>query len=229
MDLINIQEKIGYIFNDERLLSVALTHKSYLSYKRKERAKLEHNERLEFLGDAVLELVVTDYLFRKYYQNEGYMTAIRSSLVNYKLLGQLGNELGLDEEIQLSPGEKAELGKARLTIVADCVEAIIGAIYIDGGYQDAAEFVHRNVIVKIDDIIADQSYKDAKTELQEYTQRELKLTPRYEVLSTEGKDHNKTFFMAVYIGEIKQGEGNGKSKQDAETQCAIIALNNLKL
>jgi ribonuclease III len=227
MELDIVQQNLNYFFRDERILKIALTHKSYLTFRKREKTANEHNERLEFLGDAVLELIVTDYLYTKKNEPEGVMTALRSSLVNYKTVGQIGIDLGLDEIIRLSPGEKAELGKARLTIVADAVEAVIGAIYIDGGYKFAEEFVVRQILSKLEDIISSESFKDAKTELQEFTQKQLKLAPRYETLATEGKDHNKTFFVAVFLGEKKYGEGSGKSKQEAETECAIQALEKL--
>ncbi len=228
MELELVQQNINYTFADIRLLKVALTHKSYLTFRKREKTAKEHNERLEFLGDAVLELIVTDYLYTHKELSEGVMTALRSSLVNYKIIGQIGIDLGLDEIILLSPGEKAELGKARLTIVADAMEAVIGAIYLDGGYQQAESFVHVFILSKLEDIIQSQSFIDAKTELQELTQKQLKLAPRYEILATEGKDHNKTFFVAVFLDETKYGEGSGKSKQEAETECAIQALEKLK-
>jgi ribonuclease III len=223
-----VQQKINYQFEDERLLILALTHRSYLSFKKKNPEIKEHNERLEFLGDAVLELLVTEFLYTKYDKNEGYMTALRSSLVNYKIMGEIGTYLGLDEQILLSPGEKAELGRARLTIVADCVEAILGAIHLDGGYEKARDFVHNFVLVKLPDILTSQSFKDGKTELQEYMQKNFKMAPRYEVLASEGKDHDKTFFVGVFLGEEMLTSKSGRSKQDAETLCAIESLTMLK-
>jgi ribonuclease III len=228
LNLALIQSKINYQFEDSRLLVNAITHRSYLSFKKRNPEIKEHNERLEFLGDAVLELIVTEFLYTKYDKNEGYMTAIRSSLVNYKIIGEIGNELGLDEQILLSPGEKAELGRARLTIVADCMEAILGAIYLDGGYQKAKGFVHSFILVKLPDILASQSFKDGKTELQEYMQKNFKIAPRYEVLGSEGKDHEKTFFVGVFLNDEMLVSKSGKSKQDAETACAVDALDILK-
>ena len=227
MDLLFVQQQIKYLFQDERLLKTALTHKSYLSWRGRDKTAKEHNERLEFLGDAVLELIISDYLFNHYDKNEGYMTSIRASLVNYKIIGKIGYELKIDESILMSAGEKAELGTARLTIVADTVEAILGAIYIDGGYGKAEQFVHDHIIVKLADILKSKSYFEPKTELQEYTQRYYKVTPRYEIVSTEGKDHQKIFYVALYISDKKLTEASGKSKQEAETNCAIIALNTL--
>jgi ribonuclease III len=225
MDLQFVQKQINYLFQDERTLKVALTHKSYLTWRGKDKTTIEHNERLEFLGDAVLELIISEYLYTKYKKNEGYMTSIRASLVNYKIIGQIGYELKIDENILMSAGEKAELGTARLTIVADAVEAILGAIYLDGGYEKAASFVHDFVIVKLADILASKSYREPKTELQEFTQRLYKVTPRYEVINTEGKDHQKVFYVRLYVAEKKIFEASGKSKQEAETNCAIEALN----
>lgn len=228
MNLPFVQQQINYIFQDERLLKVALTHKSYLSWRGRDKTSKEHNERLEFLGDAVLELIISDYLYSKYTKNEGYMTSIRASLVNYKIIGQIGYELKIDENILMSAGEKAELGTARLTIVADTVEAILGAIYVDGGYGKAEQFVQDFILVKLNDILESKSYREPKTELQEYTQRYFKVTPRYEIIATEGKDHQKVFFVALFIVEKKISEASGLSKQEAETNCAIAALNSFK-
>jgi ribonuclease III len=221
MDLQFVQQKIGYLFQDERLLKVSLTHKSYLTWRGKDKTATEHNERLEFLGDAVLELIISEYLYTKYQKNEGYMTSIRASLVNYKIIGQIGYDLQLDQNILMSAGEKAELGTARLTIVADAVEAVLGAIYIDGGYDKASKFVHDFVLIKLDDILESQSYREPKTELQEYTQRLYKSTPTYTIIAV--------FFVALRIGEKLMSEASGKSKQEAETNCAIETLNKLKL
>ena len=224
-----VQKTIGYIFQDSRLLLQALVHRSYLNDKDKNPEVTHHNERLEFLGDAVLELIVTDYLYEKMDENEGVMTSLRSSLVNYKLLGSIGNTLCLDELILLSKGEREELGKARLTIVADCVEAIIGAIYKDGGFAPCIDFIHQFVLVRLPDILENQLYKDHKTLIQEYGQRHLKITPHYRVLRTEGKDHEKTFTIGVWIGAEKISEGQGRSKQDAELEAAKHGLEALKI
>ncbi len=228
MDLDFVQSQINYIFNQPSLLKVALTHKSYLSYRGREKTAKEHNERLEFLGDAVLELIVTEHLFTQYSHNEGYMTSLRASLVNYKIIGEVGYELGLDQHIFMSAGEKAELGTARLTIVADAVESVLGAIYIDGDYNSAKEFVNKFILTKLPNILEAKTFREPKTELQEITQKLFKTTPRYEVVSAEGKDNNKTFLIALYILEQKYAEATGKSKQEAETNCAITTLNLLK-
>ena len=228
MDLIQFQEAIGYTFVDTKMLKTALTHRSYMGYRKRDKEITEHNERLEFLGDAVLELVVTEFLFTQYKHNEGYMTSLRAALVNYKIMGDIGNQIGMDELILLSPAEKAELGKARLTIVADSLESVIGAIYLDGGYQKTYDFIQKFILSRLPDIIKNESFKDGKTELQEYCQRTFKMPPRYEILSSEGPDHAKTFFVGVFVGDKMISSASGKSKQDAETESAIIALNWLK-
>jgi ribonuclease-3 len=228
MDLSKVQQALHYTFNDERLLRTALVHRSYLNEKDRYKEITEHNERMEFLGDAVLELVVTDYLYQFTINDEGYMTALRAALVNYKTIGEVGNKLGLDTEILLSKGEKEELGHARLTIVADCMEAIIGAIYLDGGYGPCEQFIKDNIICNLAEIIESQGWKDHKTLLQEYTQSKFKITPHYRVLSAAGKDHEKIFQVGVWVGENKIAEGEGRSKQEAETEAAKGALEGMK-
>ena len=228
MNLELVQQNIGYVFNDPRLLRQALVHRSYLNEKDKDETIKEHNERLEFLGDAVLELIVTEYLFTRFDENEGFMTAVRASLVNYKLIGEVGNGLGLDTEILLSRGEKEELGKARLTIVADCVEAILGAMYLDGGIKPCTQFVKDFILIRLEEILNNQSYKDAKTLLQEFSQKHIRQTPQYRVVASEGKDHEKVFTIGVWVGEEKLGEAEGRSKQDAETSAASIAFKLLQ-
>jgi ribonuclease III len=228
VDLDNIQAVIEYTFNDPRLLLQALVHRSYINDRDHDETISEHNERLEFLGDAVLELVVTDYLFDKTQKDEGVMTTLRSSLVNYRLLGQIGNELGLDTQILLSKGEREELGKARPTIVADCMEAIIGAIYRDGGIVAAIAFIHKFILRYLPDILENASIKDEKTQIQEYCQKHTKITPHYRIIGTEGKDHEKVFTVGIWIGAEKISEGVGRSKQEAETEAAKAGLEILK-
>jgi ribonuclease III len=234
MDIIKIQQIIEYNFEDTNLLKQSLTHKSYLTIRKNKSPKSEHNnkikednERLEFLGDAVLELVVTDYLFKTFQHNEGYMTNLRSSIVNYKIIGEVGIDLGLDEEILLSNGERAELGKARLTIVADAVEALLGAIYIDAkenGLIESKKFIDKFIISKLSKIISEDKIKDSKTVLQELAQKKFKLIPEYKILATEGKDHNKLFYVGVFLGDKKYKIGKGTSKQEAEMDSAINFL-----
>ena len=228
IDLSELQIKIGYNFISEQLLQNALVHRSYLSDKDKLPEINEHNERLEFLGDAVLELVITNYLFQTYTDNEGYLTALRAALVNYKIMGEIGNTLGLDEIMLISSGERLELGKARLTIVADGMEAIIGAMYLDGGYEIAKEFIQSNVVPRLANVISNHSFKDPKTRLQEFMQQHYHKTPFYRTINSEGKDHEKTFFVNVMLDDNIIAGGNGRSKQDAQTQAAIEALGVLQ-
>jgi ribonuclease-3 len=228
MDLSRIQQSLGYTFINPKLLKQALVHRSYLNEKDKDEDVKEHNERLEFLGDAVLELIVTDYLYKQVDQNEGMLTALRASLVNYKTIGEVGNAIDLDTTILLSRGEKEELGRARLTIVADCVEAILGALYLDGGLEVCKRFVEEKILVLLPEIIASGSYKDFKTLMQEFCQKHTKITPHYRVISSEGKDHEKVFLIGVWVGNEKIAEGEGRSKQEAETEAAQTALQILQ-
>ncbi len=228
MDLDKIQLGLGYSFQDIRLLKTALVHRSYLNERDRDVQVTEHNERLEFLGDAVLELVVTEFLFLNYTEDEGILTAYRSALVNYKTIGSVGIDLGLENEILLSKGEKEELGKARLTIVADCVEAVIGSMFLDGGIAPCTDFIRNQIMNKLEQVIATQSYKDFKTILQEFSQKHLKMTPQYKLISSEGKDHEKVFTIGVWISYEKLGEGEGRSKQDAETSAAQVAYELLQ-
>ncbi len=228
MDLNKVQKSIGYYFKDIRLLKTALVHRSYLNEKDKDPEIAQHNERLEFLGDAVLELIVTEYLYLKYEQPEGYLTSLRAALVNYKMLGKIGQDLGLDEEILISKGEREELGKARLTIVADAMEAILGAIYLDGGFSECKTFVKNFILIYVDDIVNSKSYKDDKTMLQEFAQKHFKSTPYYKLIFSEGKDHEKTFYVGVWVNKQKIAEASGRSKQTAEIAAAKIALEILQ-
>ena len=222
------QELIEYQFINPKLLYTALVHRSYLNEKHHYQDLTEHNERLEFLGDAVAEIIVTNFLYLTFNEPEGFLTSLRAALVNYKNMGQAGLEIGLDDLILISNGEKAELGKARLSIVADAVEAVIGAIYLDGGYEIAKKFVDSYILNKLSTILQNQSYKDNKTQFQEYTQKHLKQTPRYQITQSQGKDHEKVFTIEVTVGGVRYSEGTGKSKQDAELDAAGKALKNLK-
>lgn len=219
-----LETKINYTFVNKELLLQALVHKSYLSDKNNKERIFSNNERLEFLGDAVLELVVTEYLYKNFDDKEGLLTSLRASLVNYKINGEVGNSLGLDEDMLISHGEKSELGKARLSIVADAVEAIIGAIYLDGGYENSRNFILKFIIPKLPEIIKNKSYKDPKTSLQELVQKMIHMTPKYKLLKSDGKDHNKTFDIAVLINGVLIATGVGKSKQEAQTIAAQNAI-----
>ncbi len=229
MDLDIVQKNIGYKFIDNLLLKTALVHRSYLHERKRDLEIVEHNERLEFLGDAVLEMVVTEYLFKQYDEPEGYLTSLRAALVNYKIMGKVGQTLGLDEQIYLSQAEREEFGKARLSIVADTVEAVIGAIYLDSGMSECERFISRNLLIYLPQILETKSYKDKKTSLQEFTQKHFKKTPYYRVISTDGKDHEKVFHVGVWLDKRKISEASGRSKQSAETEAAKIAIEILKV
>jgi ribonuclease-3 len=219
-----IEEKLGYQFRDKDLLVTSITHRSYLNQTKSDKIKKEHNERLEFLGDAVLEIVVTDYLYKNYKEAEGHLTALRAALVNYKLIGCVGVDLGFSEALYVSKGERSVDGEIRLSIIADAVEAVIGAIYLDGGLDFCSTFIHKNILNRLPEIIKQKAYKDDKTKLQEYVQKYLKETPKYKIISTSGKDHDRVFICGVFITNDLVATGEGRSKQDAEVVSAKAAL-----
>ena len=212
------REKLGFEFQDIDLLITALTHRSYVN-EHKASAKA-HNERLEFLGDAVLELVSSDFLYRNYDEPEGIMTAWRSALVRTERIGAAGEDLGYEPLVRLSKGEKHGSSRAHAVILADCFEAVIGAIYLDQGYDTAREFIAKHILVKLDQILRDGSWRDPKSYLQELAQHYDGATPQYKVLGEEGPDHDKTFMVGVYVGKQLKGKGSGHSKQEAEGNAA---------
>ncbi|MBR5046339.1 ribonuclease III [Candidatus Saccharibacteria bacterium] len=216
------KEKLGFDFNDINLLVTALTHRSYVNEHRA--SVKEHNERLEFLGDAVLELVSSDFLYRNYNEPEGIMTALRAALVRTESIGAAGKELGYEPLVRLSHGEKNGSERAHDVILADCFEAVIGAIYLDQGYDAAKEFIGKHILVKIDEIIEEGSWRDPKSYVQELAQRIDGTTPAYRTLSEEGPDHNKTFKVGIYIGDKLKATGEGHSKQEAQTEAARVAV-----
>lgn len=216
------KEKLGFEFKDINLLITALTHRSYVN-EHKQSAK-EHNERLEFLGDAVLELVTSDFLYRNYDEPEGIMTAWRSALVRTESIGASGEELGYGPLVRLSKGEKHGSERAHAVILADCFEAVIGAIYLDQGYETAKAFIEKHILVKIDKIIEDGSWRDPKSYLQELSQHIDGSTPSYHVLDESGPDHDKTFQVGVYVLKQVKGYGTGHSKQEAEGNAAAEAV-----
>ena len=226
MDWEKLETKIGVSFNNENLLTQAFVHRSYLNEN--PNFGLNHNERLEFLGDAVLELAITDYLYKKYDNPEGELTAWRASLVNTRMLSSIAmKDLGLSDYLLLSKGEAKDIGKARQVILANALEALIGAIYLDQGYDSSAEFIGRFIIPKLPEIIRQRAYKDSKSNFQEIAQEKKGVTPRYAVLEEWGLDHAKNFKIGVFLGEEKVGEGEGVSKQDAQQQAAEDALKKL--
>jgi len=225
MELGKIQKKIGVKFEDKSLLEEALTHRSYLNEN--PRWRYGNNERLEFLGDAVLELVVTEELFRRFpKREEGKLTVLRAALVNSKSLYEVAKVVGLNKELLLSRGEtKDAKGKGRETISANSVEAVIGAIYMDQGYEKAKKFIDTFVISKLDEV-AKNGGKDAKSLVQEHAQADFKITPRYEVLDESGPAHNRRFRVGLYFEEELKAEGYGTSKQEAELDAAEKFLGN---
>jgi ribonuclease-3 len=216
------KEKLGFEFQDIQLLMTALTHRSYVNEHKK--SVTEHNERLEFLGDAVLELVVTDYLFKNYNEPEGILTNLRAALVRTESIGAAGVELGYEPLVRMSKGEKQGSDRARQQILANAFEAVTGAIYLERGYNDASAFIHKHIICKLDDILKSGSWRDPKSHLQEVSQRIDGMTPQYRVIEETGPDHDKTFTLGVYVGDKLMGTGTGPSKQVAQQQAAQAAL-----
>lgn len=212
------KERLGFEFNDIDLLVTALTHRSYVNEHKK--SGTDHNERLEFLGDAILELVVSDFLYHNYEKPEGIMTIWRSALVRTESIGAAGEELGYLPLIRLSKGEKANTERAHAIIVADCFEAIIGATYLDQGFETARGLIYKHIISKADEIIQGDDWRDPKTYLQEFTQKYDGVTPQYQLVKEEGPDHDKTFTIALRVGKYTRGRGTGKSKQDAQEIAA---------
>lgn len=222
MDIKELEKNLKVKFNNPDLLMTAVTHRSYLNENRDFR--LPHNERLEFLGDAVLELISTRYLYENYPHPEGELTNFRSALVNYRMLSEIARKLKLEEFLLMSKGEAKDTGRARQVILANALEAVIGAIYLDSGYEAAKEFVLRDIIVELPLIINEGTYLDPKSKLQEIIQEKQGVTPTYQVISEQGPDHDKVFLVGVFIGNTRVGEGKGPSKQEAEVAAAENAL-----
>lgn len=222
-DLAPVEEKIGVAFKNKDLLTQALVHRSFLNENRD--FPLGHNERLEFLGDAVLELVVTDHLYRNYQNPEGELTNWRASLVNSHMLAALTSELDIEEFLYLSRGEQKDShSKARLKILANVFESLVGAIYIEHGYDTAKDFISRRLLVKLEHILENKLYLDPKTYFQEAAQEQMSITPVYKVLTEDGPDHDKHFTVAVYLHADKVAEGEGSSKQEAQVNAARKAI-----
>ena len=223
MNFNEFEEKIEYHFKDQRLLEQAFTHRSYINENRSQGR--EHNERLEFLGDAVLELVVTEYLFAKYPDKpEGNLTSYRAALVNTTSISQSATKLGMNEFLLLSRGEAKDTGRARQIILANAFEAVIGAIYLDQGYESAKKFIAEQLFHKTDEVVEKGLWQDAKSRFQEIAQEKNAVTPSYDVISQAGPDHDKRFVVGVYLGEEQVATGEGRSKQEAEQVAAQRAL-----
>lgn len=225
--LAELEKKIDIKFKNEDLLKEALTHRSYLNEEPK--WPVPHNERLEYLGDAVLELAVSEELFLKYPNfPEGQLTVLRASLVNYQLLAKVASEINLEKYILMSKGEAKDTGKAREVILANAIESLIGAIYRDQGFPPSRKFIETFVFKHLASIIKTKSYKDAKSELQEIIQERMKVTPSYKVIDETGPAHQKIFKVGVYFNGQYMAEGTGTSKQEAELEAAKNALKKYK-
>lgn len=220
------KEKLGFEFDDINLLVTALTHRSYVN-EHKESVH-EHNERLEFLGDAILEMVSSDFLYRNYNEPEGIMTSWRAALVRTESIGAAGKELGYEPLVRLSKGEKHGSDRAHDVILADCFEAVIGAIYLDKGYEEAKDFIYKHILNKIDSILEEGSWRDPKSYIQELAQKSDGVTPVYRTMKEEGPDHDKTFTVGVYVGDELKGVGTGHSKQEAQTNAAREGVKKYK-
>lgn len=218
-----LEKSLDILFDNKNLLIQAFIHRSYINES--SNSKLGHNERLEFLGDAVLELVTTNFLYHKFKDlAEGELTAYRAALVNTKSISAVAKDLGFNDYLFLSKGESKDFGKARLSILADTYEAFLGAIFLDKGYDFARNFIEKTLLIHTDEIIEAGKHKDAKSLVQEKSQDILGVTPNYRVVSESGPDHDKKFVIAIYFGENKIAEGEGRSKQEGETNAAMNAI-----
>lgn len=218
-----LEKKIGLKFKNKELLTQAFVHRSYLNEN--PGFHLDQNERLEFLGDAVLELVITEYLYKMYPEKaEGELTNWRAALVNAKMLTSVAEEIGFNDFLLLSRGETKELGKARQYILANTFEAFIGSLYLDSGYESAEKFIGTYLLKKLPNIIQKKLYKDSKSQFQEESQEKIGVTPVYKVIKEWGPDHKKKFAVGVFLNEELVAEGQGDSKQEAEEEAAKQAL-----
>lgn len=221
--LTRLETLLGLTFIDKQLLLSAVTHRSYLNEHRE--ATWEHNERLEFLGDAVLELVVTDYLYRTYPEKpEGELTAVRAALVNTVSLSATSDAMGVNIFLLMSKGEAKDEGRARQYILANVFESLIGAMYLDQGYEAAKEFIASKLFAKTDEIIKKRLWQDPKSRFQELSQEQVSVTPTYQLLSQEGPDHDRIFTIGVFLRNEQIATGAGRSKQEAEQEAAEKAI-----
>lgn len=218
-----LETKLNIEFRDKALLTQAFIHRSYLNEN--PQMELGNNERLEFLGDAVLELVATQYLYAKYpNESEGKLTSWRAALVNTKMISSAGAKIGFGDFLLLSKGEAKEEGKSRQYILANTFEAFIGSLYLDHGYEACRGFITENLLVELPKIIKDELYRDAKSRFQEVAQEKVRVTPTYQVISEQGPDHAKFFMVGVYLGNELVAKAGGYSKQEAEEETAKAAL-----
>jgi len=221
-DLSKLESRIGVNFKNPNLLQQALTHRSYINEN--PGFELDNNERLEFLGDAVLELAVTEYLYKNYQNPEGELTNWRAALVNAKKLAEVAEDIGLNDFVLLSRGEAKDMGRARQYILANALEALIGALYLDQGFEKTRVFVEKEILRYLPEILKEGSFRDAKSLFQEEAQERVGVTPSYEVLDEWGPDHAKSFKVGVFLEDELVAEGEGVSKQEAQQKAAEAGL-----
>ena len=221
-DILELEKKIKIKFKNKDFLRQALVHRSYLNEHKE--FELDHNERLEFLGDAVLELITTEFLYNNFSNPEGELTNFRAALVNRKMLAKISVEVGLEEYLLMSKGESKDTGRARQYIIANALEAVIGAIYLDQGYNKSKKFIENYFLCKMDNVLNDKLYQDAKSKFQEEAQEKVGVTPCYKVIKEWGPDHDKHFLIGVFLDEEKIAEGEGISKQAAQRNAAENGL-----
>ncbi|MFZ1735590.1 MAG: ribonuclease III [Candidatus Moraniibacteriota bacterium] len=217
-----VSRVLGVEFRNTEYLQTAFTHRSYINEHRN--YPFDHNERLEFLGDAVLELIVTEYLFHHYPNPEGELTSWRAALVNGEMLARVGAEIGIEPFLIMSRGESKDTGRSRQYLIANAMEAIIGALYLDQGYDASKDFILRVIVSHLPEVFEQKLYADPKSDFQEQAQTRLGMTPSYRVLSESGPDHDKCFTAGAYVGDDLVAEGTGNSKQEAQREAAKNAL-----
>jgi ribonuclease-3 len=225
MDVFNAEDfskKLGIPVRNSELFQESITHRSYLNEHRG--YKLNHNERLEFLGDAVLELIVTEYLYHTFPNPEGELTSFRAALVNGEMLANIAGRMGIGEFLLMSRGEAKDTGRARMWLLANAMESVIGALYLDSGYETTKVFIEKNILSELPKVLADGSYADPKSRFQELAQEKAGVTPNYRILKEWGPDHDRHFTAGIFIGEELVAEGEGASKQEAQRSAAEAAL-----
>ncbi len=226
-DLKAAEKSLGVEFKNKEILREALTHRSYLNEN--PNWGVGHNERLEYLGDAVLELAVSEHLYASYPEKEeGEVTTLRAALVNFQLLARAAGEMNLNECVFLSKGESKDTGRAREVILANAMEAVIGAVYLDRGYGIAKAFIEERLLPHLSEVVENSLHRDPKSSLQELAQERMKTTPSYRVLAEEGPAHRKRFQVGVFFGEDLMARGEGFSKQEAEANAARVALGTFR-
>lgn len=225
-DFDSLEKKLGVVFKNKSILRTALIHRSYRNENRKEN---KNNERLEFLGDAVLELIISSYIFRTFLEKpEGELTSIRSAIVRTESLAQESKKLGIGEHLLMSKGEETSGGREKEYLLADAYEAILGAIYLDSGFKTCERFVEKTLLQKVDDIMEKELFIDPKTKVQEIIQAKYKITPVYQTIDEEGPDHQKSFTVGLFVDKKRLSTGKGHSKQKAEEDAARNVLDSLE-